>query len=473
MRIWGFAVISVSLSSWSLSIDLERPFNMSRGLQAFVAFLLFAISNLRTSSAEDWPQWRGPNGTGSTESEAPEGSGPPVRWSRTENIVWRTPIEGRGHSTPVVIGNRVLVTTAVPTGDPLPPRMSGRPGEHDNLPVTSRTQFRVVCIDRESGSIRWNRAVHEALPIEGGHVSASLASASPIVDDTYVFAMFGSHGLYCLDLEGNVVWQKHLGVMHSKHGHGEGASPTLYGDSLIVNWDHEGQSFVVALNRHDGTEIWKREREEVTSWSSPIVIDVDNHPQVIVCGTEKVRGYDLRSGKTIWECGGLSANIVATPVYDPKTGILVVGSSYEIRKMLGLQVSGARGDITDSERVVWSRTRGTPYVPSFLLVNGGVYFLGHYQNVLTRIRVQDGSEAPGPMRLGSLGSIYASPVSDGKHVFVTDLRGTTQVITATDSPKVIALNQLEENVNASLAIVGDSILLRSEQALYRIANESK
>jgi outer membrane protein assembly factor BamB len=441
--------------------------------QAFIALILLSFSDPQASTAEDWPQWRGPNGTGSIQSKSPKAAGPPVRWSRTENIAWRTPIEGRGHSTPVVSGSRVIVTTAVPFGDRLPPRMSGRPGEHDNLPVTSRMQFRVLCIDKDSGTIRWNRTVHEALPIEGGHVSASLASASPIVDDQYVFAMFGSHGLYCLDLDGKKVWEKQLGIMHSKHGHGEGASPTLYGDTIVVNWDHEGQSFVVALNRHDGNEIWKREREEVTSWSSPIVIDVNDQPQVVICGTEKVRGYDLRSGETIWECGGLSANIVATPVYDRESGILVVGSSYEIRKMLGIQLADARGNITDSEHVIWSRTRGTPYVPSFLLVNGGVYFLGHYQNVLTRIRVSDGREAPGPMRLGALGSIYASPVSDGKHVFVTDLRGATQVITATDRPKVIALNQLGENVSASLAIVDNSLFIRSEQALYRIENKAQ
>jgi outer membrane protein assembly factor BamB len=418
-------------------------------------------------AADDWSQWRGPNGTGSVTTTDDE-VGPPTEWNASLNVAWKCPLPGRGHSTPVVLGERVFVTTAVPVGEPLAPRMSGRPGEHDNLPVSSKFQFMVLCISRDDGHILWKKVVHEAVPIEGGHVTASLASASPIVDDRHVYAMFGSHGLYCLDLAGNAVWEKQLGDMHSKHGHGEGASPVLRGETLVVNWDHEEQSFIVAFNRQDGRERWRREREEVTSWSTPLIVDVDGKSQVVVCGTDRVRGYDLTSGEVIWECGGLSANIVATPVFDAESGILVVGSSYEIRKMLAVRLPGARGDIKDSKRVIWSRTRGTPYVPSLLLVGGGVYFLAHYQNILTRVRLEDGAEAPGPMRLGELGNIYASPVSDGRFVYVTDLHGTTMVITATETPTLVSVNPIGESVSASLAIAGRELFIRGEQHVFCI-----
>ncbi|MCA9192950.1 MAG: PQQ-like beta-propeller repeat protein [Planctomycetales bacterium] len=419
-------------------------------------------------NAQDWPNWRGPNGTGSV-SNTHGNQRAPVTWGAEKNIAWRAELVGRGHSTPVVSGPYVFVTSAVSIGKPLPPHMSGRPGEHDNLPVTSEMQFVVICISRENGRIIWQKVVHQAIPVEGAHVSASLASHSPVVDQNHVYAMFGSHGLYCLDFQGELIWEKQFGQMHSKHGHGEGASPAIDGNTLVVNWDHEEQSFIVALDKRTGNEIWRRDRDEVTSWSSPIIVNVDGQLQVIVCGTNRVRGYELETGDVLWECGGLSSNIVASPVYDAQTGILVVGSSYEIRFMAALRLPGASGDISGTERVLWSRTRGTPYVPSFLMVNDGVYFLAHYQNILTRVRITDGREEPGPMRLGALGNIYASPVSDGIHVYITDLHGVTQVITADESPKAVSVNELGENVCASLAMADGSIFIRGEKHLFKVS----
>ena len=297
---------------------------------------------------------------------------PPIEWSETRNVNWKTQIDGRGHGTPIVSGELVFLTTAVPVGKKLEPRMSGRPGAHDNLAVDQAHAFVLVAIDRESGAIRWKQELHRTLPHEGGHYTASLASASPVTDGQHVYAFFGSHGLFCVDFEGNVVWRKQLGKMHSKHGHGEGSSPALHGRTLIINWDHEGDSFIVAFDTHSGQELWRQDREEVTSWSSPLVVEVDGQHQVIMCGTERVRGYDLTSGDVVWECGGMSANIVATPVAED--GVVYVGSSYEKRALMAISLSGAKGDVTDSEHVLWSRSRGTPYVPSPLLVDGGLTF---------------------------------------------------------------------------------------------------
>ena len=221
--------------------------------------------------------------------------------------------------------------------------------------------------------------------------------------------------------------------MHTKHGHGEGSSPALQGDTLVVNWDHEEQSFIVALDKNTGNQLWRRDRREVTSWSSPLIVKVGNSFQVIVCGTERVRGYDLATGDVIWQCGGLSANIVATPV--AASGVVYVGSSYEKRALLAIQLDGASGDVTDTEHVLWMRTRGTPYVPSPLLYDDALYFLTHYQNVMTRIEAKTGIDDPGAFRLGPIGNIYASPVGGGGRVYVTDVEGKyTGAYTRFDPP---------------------------------------
>ncbi|MFK8112357.1 MAG: PQQ-binding-like beta-propeller repeat protein [Rubripirellula sp.] len=413
----------------------------------------------------DWPQWRGPTGNGTADSDAK----PPIVWDHETNVRWRTPLPGRGHSTPIVSGNRIFVTAAIPSGPELPPKMSGRPGAHDNLPITQSQQFVVIALNRDDGSVVWQRKVHQSVPHEGGHYSASLASASPVTDGQFVYAFFGSHGLFCLDWEGQLQWKKDFPPMHSKHGHGEGTSPALHAETLVINWDHEEESFLLALDKHTGEEKWRRPRDEVTSWSTPIIVEVNSQPQLVVCGTDRVRGYDLGTGATIWECGGMSANIVATPV--ASHGIVYVGSSYDKRAMLAIQLKGAEGDLTGSEHVLWSRSRGTPYVPSPLLYDGALYFLTHYQNILTRVDAESGSDAPGAIRLGEIGNIYASPVGAGGHVYVTDLQGTTQVITHSEVPRNVSVNRLGEPVNASIAIVGGDLFLRGDKHLYCIAEK--
>lgn len=424
-----------------------------------LAVLAAVLTGNQTTS--NWPAWRGPLGTGAAPSAKP-----PTEWNATKNIRWKTPLPGRGHSTPIVWGNRIFVTAAIPIGEKLKPRYSGRPGAHDNLPVTHKQRFVVIALDRKTGKIAWQKTLHEALPVEGAHYTASLASASAVTDGKRVFAYFGSFGLYCLDFDGNLKWKKDLGRMKTKHGHGEGASPVLYGETIAVNWDHEGKSFVAAFNTKTGKQIWKQDRDEVTSWSTPIVVVHKKTPQLIVCGTSRVRGYNLKTGKVIWECGGLSANIVASPV--AANGRVYVGSSYEKRALLGIKFEGAKGDITGTTNVLWQRRRGTPYVPSPLLYRGSLYFLTHYQNILTRIDAPTGKDKPGAFRLGYLRNIYASPVAANGNVYITDRVGTTMVITDAAKPKLVAINRLDEPVNASLAVAGDELFIRGEKNLYCI-----
>ncbi len=415
----------------------------------------------RSEAMENWGQWRGPLATG----EAPSGN-PPLTWDEADgtNIRWKTEILGRGHSTPVVWGERIFLTAAIPFGEALPARPSTAAGNHDNLPVTHRHKFVVLAVHRTSGKILWQHTLREGLPQEQGHHTASLASNSAVTDGEHVFAFFGSFGLYCLDVSGKLIWKADFGAMQSLHGHGEGSSPALHGETLVVNWDHEGKSFAVALNKRTGKERWRVERNEVTSWASPIIIEHAGKPQVIISGTSRVRGYDLASGKVLWECGGLSSNIVASPVAGD--GMVFAGSSYDKRALMAILLDGAKGDITNSKQIAWNRFRGTPYVPSPLLYDGSLYFLTHYQGVLSRVDAKTGDDNPGSFRLSGISNVYASPVAAAGRIYVTDLDGTTIVITRGEIPRTLALNRLAETVSASPAIAGRQLFLRGEKHLY-------
>lgn len=452
---------------------LPRASSLLKGLSFLLLILLILVPvPLSASDGDDhdtqaenyWPQWRGPFGNG----VAPHAN-PPLEWSESKNIRWKIPLAGKGHSTPIIWDDRVFITTGVPHGDALKPRYSHVFGAHDNLPVTHHHRFVVLAISRRTGKIIWQRIVHKELPHEQGHYSASLASNSPVTDGEHLFAFFGSRGLYCLDMNGKLRWSKDLGEMQIKHGHGEGSSPALYKDTLILNWDHEDQSFLLALDKSTGLQRWKVEREEVTSWATPIVVEHLGKPQIIVSGTNRVRGYDLASGEVIWECGGLSANIVASPVAGD--GIVYAASSYDKRSMLAIRLDGAKGDITGTDQVVWTRTRGTPYVPSPLLYGGSLYFLRHYQGILSRANAKTGEDQGGPFRLDGIRNVYASPVAAADRVYVTDRDGVTLVIHHGDRPRVLARNRLKDRFSASAALVDRQLFLRGEGNLYCIAEE--
>lgn len=431
-------------------------------------FLIGCVSPPVFSQAtqdQHWSQWRGPLGTGESPSAKP-----PIQWSETKNVRWKTALPGLGHASPVVWGQTVVVTTAIPFGKKFPPIADNAPGSHDNLKVSQKFKFVAIALDRATGKIKWQKTLHEAIPHEGAHVSASLASGSPIVDDQHIYAYFGTYGIYCLDHDGKVVWEKSLGKMNTKHAHGEGATPTLHGDTLVINWDHEGASFVVALDKKTGHEIWRANRNEVTSWSSPIVYEHRGQAQAIVAGTGAVRAYDLKSGEVIWECSGLSNNIVATPIaYD---GMVYVGSSYEIKSMFAIKLDGAKGDITGTKNVVWKRASRTPYVPSPLLYRGGLYFLRHYQNILSIAQADTGEEVLGPFRLPGIRDIYASPVAADGKIYITDRNGVTLVYSEPEMPRLLGANKLDDSFSASMALVDGEIFLRGEKFIYCIAESN-
>jgi outer membrane protein assembly factor BamB len=418
-----------------------------------------AQANLETA----WPHWRGPLANGS----APRAT-PPITWSETNNIRWKIPLPGKGHSTPIVFGEHVYVLAAAPVGEAQRPVHDSAPGVHDSVPVTHRHQYMVIAIGRADGRIAWKTVVREEFPHEGGHYTGSPISNSPVTDGQSLYAFFGSRGLYCLDLKGKILWQKELGKMQTLHSHGEGSSPVLYQDSLIVNWDHEGESFLYAFNKRTGEQLWKVPRDEKTSWSTPLVVEVDGKPQVIVSATKRIRGYDLATGKQIWECAGLTDNVVASPIYTE--GVLIAGNSYYQQSMVGLRLSGAKGNITGTDHVVWSLKRNTPYVSSPLLYGQTLYVVRHNQNVLGRLNPLTGEPRGDLVRVeGIRDFIFASPVAAAGRIYLTGRDGSTAVLRADAETTPLAVNRLKDSFSASAALIDGELYLRGETFLYCIA----
>ena len=411
-----------------------------------------------------WGQWRGPLATGA----APKAD-PPVEWSETKNIRWKTKLPGLGHSSPVVWGSLVFVTTAEMTGAKKPFTGVTPDGAHNNMNPLFDHQFAVMAIDRQTGAVVWRRTVATRQPHESTHESATWASNSPVTDGEHVLSFFGSNGLYCLDTGGRLLWSRDLGDMQVKHGHGEGASPLLHDETVVVNWDHEGASVIVALAKRTGEELWRQPRDEVTSWATPIVVTHDGQPQVVVSGTRRVRGYDLKTGAVIWEAGGLPGNIVASPV--GADGMVFAAGSYEKQTLLAIRLTGAKGELTGTQQIAWQKNRSTPYVPSPLLYDGWLYYLRHYQGVLSRVNAKTGDEPSGPFRLGSVFNIYSSPVAAAGRIYVTDRNGKTLVMSNDAEPKALTLNKLDDRFSASAALVGDAIFLRGEKFLYCIGEK--
>ena len=416
-------------------------------------------------ASKQWASWRGPLGTG-----AAPGSTPAIEWSEEKNIRWKTTLPGKGHSTPVIWGNRIFLTSAAAFGKATEEKHEHSDGDHDNIAPEFSQHSVILAVNRADGSILWEKTVNSERPHESTHVTGSWASNSPVTDGEHVIASFGSRGIYCLDTDGALVWKKDLGDMKVKHGHGEGSSPALYGDTVVVNWDHEGDSFAVALEKNTGEELWRAARDEVSSWSTPLIIEQAGKPQAVITATTRVRGYDLSSGKVLWECGGLSNNVVASPVYGG--GLLYAASSYEFQAMFAIRLEGASGDLTGTKAVAWKIDRHTPYVPSPLLYQGKLFFIRHLQAFLSCLDAKTGAPIFGPRRLPGFQMIYSSPVGAGGRVYVLSRNGVMLVIESDGDYGLLAANQLEDSFSASPAIVDDELFLRGERHLYCIAKKS-
>ena len=413
-----------------------------------------------------WPSWRGPNASGHIDAAKP-----PIEWSETKNVRWKTALPGLGLSTPIVHRDRIYLTTAIQT------ERAGKadvdtPRDRRALPrPTKYYEFALLAVDLKSGDLVWRKKVTETVPHEGGHSTNSHASSSPVTDGSHIYVSFGSRGLYCLDLEGNVVWSKQLGRMKTRRQYGEGSSPCVFGNRLVLNWDHEGDSFIVVFDKKTGDELWRKARDEVTSWSTPLVVEVDGKPQIVINATTASRGYDLESGNVIWELGGMTVNCIPSPIY--QNGVVYLMSGYRGRALQAVKLAGARGDLAGSSQLAWTYGQRVSYVPSALLYGDHYYFVRGNSGVLSCLDAKTGEPHYEGQKLGDVRSVYASPVGAGGHVYVTSRDGVTQVLRHGKRFVPVATNRINDEVDASMAIIGDEILLRGRRKLYCISHSAQ
>lgn len=409
-----------------------------------------------------WGQWRGPYATGTSET-----ADPPIEWSETKNIRWKVEIPGRGSASPVVWEDRVFLQTAVPMGVTGPASHQPRGGQEPRDPH----RFLVLALDRRDGSIIWERIATEATPHEASHQSnGTWASGSPITDGEHVFAYFESFGVYAYHMDGKLLWKKDLGDKRQRSQFGEGSTPALYGDRLIIVWDHlGGQSFVVVLDKRTGEEIWRRNRDEIDTWATPLVVEQDDRAQVIVPGMERLRSYDLETGDIVWESEGLTMNPIPSPVF--ADGIMIATSGFRGNDLKAVRLAGARGDITGSDAIVWSLDRDTPYVPSPVLYDGIVYLLKTNSGILSAFDAKTGKLHYQLQRLQGLPNVFSSPVAAQGRVYFTGREGTTLVVRHGPTYEVLAENKLDDGFDASPALVDNEIFLRGYQFLYCIAED--
>ena len=420
-------------------------------------------------ATRNWPSFRGPLHTG----VAPHGD-PPTEWNEGKNVRWKVELPGPGHASPIVWGNRVYVLSAVRTGMtvelPKPSPPTDPPSDRRRPPKEKPTEmlrFVVSAIDTETGKEVWQTVVREELPHEPGHQTASQASASPVTDGEHVWAHFGSRGLYCLDRDGKVKWEADLGDMRTRNEFGEGASPAIYDDTIVVTWDHEGESYIVAFDKLTGEERWKIPRDEPTSWSTPLIVSDGDRERVIVSGATRVRAYDLRTGDEIWACGGLGLNSVPTTVADAQS--VFVMSGWREAAGLAIRYVGAKGDITDSAAVAWRVDRGLSYVPSPVLYDGKLYFFQRFSGLLSCYDLTTGEACFDQQRVEGLDNIYASPVAAASRIYAVSREGTTVVFHHGAEFGVLATNELDDIFDATPAIAGDTIYLRGHRYLYSLA----
>lgn len=435
-----------------------------------LALALTALVALQSQApAPNWHQWRGPANTGVAPGDAP------TTWSDTSNVAWKVAIPGRGHSSPVIWGDRIFVTTAIPTGqapaadaEPAQPAQ-GRRGR-ESAPLVEH-RFVVMALDRATGATIWEKTATVATPHEPHHFQyGSFASNSPVTDGTRVYAYFGSRELYVYDMNGNEVWTKDFGGnLEMFRQFGEGGAPVLHGDRLIVLRDHQGESFITMLDAATGKEIWRTDRtgDGVTNWSTPSVIEHAGAKQIVVSASQRVHAYDFNTGKSIWSATGLGQNTIPQPV---QHGDLVwVMSGYRNPKGMAIRL-GREGDLTGTDAIVWTQTRGMSYTASPALHDGVLYMITDTAMV-SAFKMDTGEPLYHQIRLPKPYNIKASPVIANGNIYYSTEEGDVVIAKTGASFEIIATNTLaDQSFIASPAIAGGDIFLRSRTHLFRISD---
>lgn len=426
-----------------------------------LVLLLLITSTLQGFQSENdavWPAWRGPTMNG----HADQAASPPTEWSESKNVQWKTELPGLGNSTPSVWGNKIVLTYTRPTGRKV--AVTGKDAAGNPKPNELHELF-VIAYDFETGNEIWKTKVAEAVPNAVVHPTGSIAAASTVTDGKKVYAFFGSLGLFALDMDGKQVWDYELPKMKTIANFGEGASPALQDNILVIPWDEQGQSFVTGIDTATGKEAWRTERATDSAWTTPLIVkDGDNHV-AIISGTTDTRAYDLQSGQEVWHCGGMSSNPTSSPVADGN--VVFVGNSFKGKILQAIQFDGAKGDLSQSPNLLWTHRKAASYVPSPIVIDGKIYFLQNSIGILNCLDAKTGQSAFPAKRIG-LKTVHASPMMADKRIYISSREGDTVVLDSRDECKVIAQNHLDDVFGASPIAIGSSLILRGDKNLYRI-----
>lgn len=420
LRVAGLVLVMPWLSSPLAGTESGSP----SGTLPEVAMVVPAGAALKF-----WPHWRGPSLQGIV-----EGRGYPDRWSETENVLWKVPVPGRGHSSPIIWGDRIFLTTATPDG----------------------SRRSVLAFRRQDGGLLWDTPVPEAPVVERLYHKNSYASSSATTDGALVYAYFGNSGVVAVDFNGKLIWHTRLGIINLYHG--PGGSPVLFKDRLILfqdqmtlgrNRGEPSQGFIVALDKQTGREIWRKERSPRPGWGSPIVIKVGHRFEIIVSSGRSIDAYDPGTGEILWTCRGNTVETIPMPVVGHG---LIYCSSGRAGPTLAVR-PGGRGDVTESH-LVWSSPKGSPFVPSPLLLGDYLYTINDMASIASCHDARSG-EIAGQLRLGEARreGFSASPVAVEGKIFFTNDDGETFVLTAAPDFKLLHVNQLGEQTLASPALV--------------------
>lgn len=438
-------------------------------------FILLSISiipslSMPTASVDSWPQFRGAQSDGVAEDGAL-----PDTWSKTENVVWKSAIPGVGWSSPIVWGNRIFLTSVASTKAIEPPRKGLYFGGERPAP-TDEHRWLVYAVDFKTGKVLWEREVHRGIPQFQRHLKNSYASETPVTDGERLYAYFGNLGLFCLDMSGKVLWKQQWPPKKTRFGWGTAASPVVHKDRVYILNDNDEESFVVALDKKTGTEVWRVPRDKGTNWATPYVWETRQRTEIVVPGFKKVVSYDL-SGKTLWELVGMST--IAIPMPFSKFDLLYVTSGYvgdQHRPVYAIK-PGATGDISlktgeqSNQFIAWYQPQAGPYNVSPIVYGDGYYTLLD-RGFFTNHDARTGQEIYGKQRIDpASGAFTASPWAANGKIFCLSEDGDTFVIAAGKEYKLLGKNSLDELCMATPAIARGSLFIRTASSLYRIAKQ--
>jgi outer membrane protein assembly factor BamB len=433
---------------------------------------LVACLPARALLADSWPQFRGPGARGI----AGDDRRLPLTWSDSENVLWRIDVPGRGWSSPVVWNDQIFIQSTVSTAGEGLQRKGMFGGRQQYYPPPDEHRWMLDSFDISSGKTRWATELFKGVPKVSRHPKNSFASETPVTDGERVYAHFGDVGTYCLDMTGKILWSKEWPLIETRYGYGTGSSPALHEGRLYIVNDNEKQSYMLALDKLTGREIWRVTRDEPTTWATPYIWRNERRTEIVTVGTKKVRSYDLK-GNLLWEITGMS--LLAIPSPFASDGLLYVASGYptdEKRPVYAIR-PGASGDITPadnkpgSEYIAWSLPQGGPYVPS-PIIYGGLYYTLLDSGFLTCHDAKTGKEIYGKQRIDSASSGFtSSPWAYNSCIFCLNEDGDTYVIQAGPEFKILGKNSLGDTCLSSPAIASGSLILRTLTHLYRIGHK--